>query len=249
MTGTVVRPSLEGSNFRSVTSFMLARKVHWLVILAGISGALIALFGSVEFGTPSATGGSSVSFLRLFSVVSGTLPALVLVSPLKDLEESGGNRLRRLETVTLVVVLLLSSAFVAIGSMFGEGGVNYFGTGRSILTWFGLALISGRVMGWRFPWVLPWVVLSALLYWGYDSNAHRFQWWEFTAQPMGHWKSAWLSLAIVGVGMVFYSATTWRLAALKKLASRNLMLRLPWFFERNHGRVRRRIRLGEEGPS
>lgn len=202
--------------------YLSSRRWSTLLATATAVAVLAALFGSTKVGLPTAGGGApTVSFSRLFAVAAGVVPALTLVSRMSDLEAAHGRSFARCRTIVLTAALALSGALVVLGTFVGGGGLDgALGTSRAVLGWFGLALVSGRLLGWNQSWALPWTVTAAVLYWGFDSNQARYRWWEFTAQPADHVPSAALVLVLLLAGMIAYSLTPWHLRALRSVAHR-----------------------------
>jgi hypothetical protein len=208
---------------RVVWTYLSVRKIRWLIGVAVLTGALVACFGSIEVATPTATGeGTTVQFWRLFSVAAGSLPVLSLTSSLQDLEAVAGAQFHRCRRLILGIVFLVSGLLVLAGAAFTGDITVVERAARALLAWFGLALISGRLFGWRLSWVAPWVAVCAILYWGYDGDGRSFRWWEFTAQPIGHVPSLVLTALLLSAGLIAYYLTPWRIS---HLASRRLQRR------------------------
>src|SRR6185503_16474114 len=77
---------------------------------------------------------------------------------------------------------------------------------RSVLAWFGLALVSGCLLGWRLSWLVPAMAGSALTYWTSDDLA---PWWD-VAGPSTSLASAVVSVACLALGLGAYRLTAWR---------------------------------------
>ncbi|PFG32390.1 hypothetical protein ATL42_0220 [Sanguibacter antarcticus] len=143
------------------------------------------------------------------------LPALVLTSQLAALEDAAGHALRRMEVRGLTLLFLGGSTLMIGASAFASGSATVPTTARALIAWFGLALLSGRLLGWRFCWVGPCLVLCILIYWGYDSSGGTYWWWEFTAHgpdPMASWR---LSVGLLVTGVAAFWLTPWRIATLR----------------------------------
>ncbi|MGN9766030.1 hypothetical protein ACTMS2_12775 [Micromonospora sp. SD12] len=80
---------------------------------------------------------------------------------------------------------------------------------RAWLGWFGLALLSARMFGWRLAWTGPAVAVVAALYWGYAGSG-RYEWWDFSAHRFDDPSSLALCLVLLGVGCTSYWLTPWR---------------------------------------
>lgn len=178
-----------------------------------------------QVALPNASGpGAPVEFLRLFAVTTGVLPVLTLTSALDELESTAAGDFQRFRTRILLLGFVASSACITLGALVGGDVSALQRLARALPAWFGLALLSGRLLGWRLSWVLPWGVVSALIYWGFDGAARDYRWWEFTAQPIWHRPSLALSCGLLAVGLGAYASTPWRVSALRRMAGSRLRL-------------------------
>lgn len=205
-----MQPDLE-RRLGPLRTYLVIRKGHWVLGLAVLTGVLLAYFGNTEVATPAAASdGAPVAIWRLSSIVAGSLPVLTLVSPLQAVEAASGWRFCRCRLTVLLGSLLLCSVTLLLGAALGAGTSVIGPMTRAVLAWFGLALLAGRLIGWRFGWLGPWVALTALLYWGYNGERQVFRWWEFTAHPLEHMPSLFLSAGLCLAGSVAYAASPWR---------------------------------------
>ena len=197
--------------------FARTRKVPMVLGLAVTVGILVACFGTLAVGAPSASPrGTTIPLVRLSSVAPGMLPVLVLTSQIAELEAAAGRALRRLETWVLVLTFMAAGLLMTAGCLVSTGSEAVPTTVRSLVAWFGLALISGRVLGWRFCWLVPCLMLSVLIYWGYDSPTNAYHWWEFTAVRSDSLPAGLLSVGFLAAGAAMYWFTPWRVAALRQ---------------------------------
>ncbi|MDG4782018.1 hypothetical protein O7614_20370 [Micromonospora sp. WMMD961] len=198
---------------RVVATYLLVRKSRWLLPAMALIGVVVGVWGSIEAPTPTATdtGGASVEFWRLLAVGSASLPVLTLSSPLEALEATGGSSFHRLRSLVLCGVFAISSGCILTAAAVGVDAAVTPLIARALLAWFGLALISGRVLGWTYSWILPWATLCVLLYWGHSSSSGDFHWWEFTAQPIGHLPSTLLAVGLFTAGVAAYNLSPWRI--------------------------------------
>jgi hypothetical protein len=173
-------------------------------------GVVVAGWGSFETPTPTAAdnGGATVEFWRLLTVGSATLPVLTLSSPITALEEAAGPEYYRLRALVLGGAFVVSGFLILTAAAVGAEPAVMPLIARALLAWFGLALVSGRALGWNYSWVLPWAALSALLYWGHSS------WWEVTAQPATHLPSMLLAIGLFATGIAAYTLSPWRIRRL-----------------------------------
>lgn len=200
---------------RTLTLFAKAR--HWWITLAVVIGlaGLTAWLGTFQATLPSASSqsGSVVPVWRLLAMGVGTLPVLSLHSPLDTLEMTGGERLRSTQTTYLIISAIASSAIYLTIISSAIGSSTTMVIGRSLPGWIGLALLSGRVLGWRLAWVAPAAAACVLIYWG-GRGPDIYVWWEFSARPYVDLAALNVSLALLLVGAVAYWITPWRLSIL-----------------------------------
>ncbi len=209
------------SNVRQKGSILLifarSRRVFVLLAMSMLVSILVIVFGGFLIGAPSAArGGTAIPLVRLSSFAPGVLAVLVLTSQLRNLEAAAGAAVRRLETLTLLAVFVAASLLFLTGSVISAGLQIVPLISRALLAWLGLALISGRIFGWRTCWLLPGVVLCVLIYWGFDSVVGAYRWWEFTATGTESVSSSVLSVALLVGGLLAYAWTPWRIACMRR---------------------------------
>ncbi|MGK5444855.1 hypothetical protein ACSNN7_23930 [Micromonospora sp. URMC 105] len=196
-----------------VGTYLLVRKWRWLLTVMVLIGVVVGGWGAFEAPTPAATdtGGATVEFWRLLAVASASLPVLTLASPMEALEAAGGTAYHRLRSMVLGAAFACSSGCILTAAAVGVDPAVTPLIVRALLAWFGLALVSGRVLGWNYSWILPWGALSVLLYWGHSSSTRDYRWWEFSAQPAGHLPSWLLAGGLFAAGVAAYALSPWRL--------------------------------------
>jgi len=234
-----------------VKLYCSTRRGGWLLVTAGAVALLMAWFGQHEVALPSADGGGPpVPFWRLFAAAAGVLPVLTLVSPLSGLEGASSAQFARCRTAVLVSALVFSGALAVLASLFASESTAAAMTARAVLAWFGLALLSGRVLAWSLCWVLPWAVLAGIVYWGYDSSAAAHRWWEFTARPVADVASLLFVTTTLLAGIAAYSLTPWRLFNLRGLRRRLVheARRPGQFARRRHGGHRTGVKPPGRSP-
>ncbi len=202
-------PRVFGSTRRVWTALAFAAVLSVAAAWAGLRTAPVPAMDS---------DGATVPMWRLLAMGVSVLPALGLHSNLRHLEEAATAHHRRAERYYLGgLSIACVGMFLAVASLGMQGSVLVI-VARSALAWLGLALMSGRVLGWRLAWVLPVVVLSALVYWGGSAgDGEDWAWWEFSARPGDDVPSLLLSAGLLACGLVAYAATPWRR---KRLADR-----------------------------
>ncbi|HEX6968352.1 MAG TPA: hypothetical protein VF174_06015 [Micromonosporaceae bacterium] len=191
----------------------LAGALAGVVLLA----ALAAWFGLAEAPLPTAVeqGKARIPLWRLLAMGVMVLPVVAMHSSLADLEVVATRRLRALQRSVLAGIGTVS-ALIYLGScaLVMQGAVVGI-VARSLLAWFGLALLSGAVLEWRLAWAVPTVVAVVLWYWGHD-GAGRYEWWEFSARPHDDMPSLLISVTLFVAGLVAFAATPWRLRSWRR---------------------------------
>ena len=197
-------------------SYLYARKFHWSLLMLLTIGAVIAVWGSYSSAVPSASDyrGNSVQYWRLLSLGSAILPVLGLASPMAALEEAAAEPYWRLQAVVLTAQVALSTAIVSGATGLAVDTGAALAVARASLAWFGLAMISGRIMGWNSAWILPVGSLCVLLYWGSSSDG-GYRWWEFTARPASDGSTAALAGVFLAAGVASYVLSPWRMSRLR----------------------------------
>ncbi|MFG3702296.1 hypothetical protein ACGF5C_31075 [Micromonospora sp. NPDC047620] len=194
-----------------VRTYLSARKSLWLLATVIVLAVVAAVWGSFEASTPAASDsrGSTVPLWRLLAVGAALVPALTLASPMEALEAAAGRSYHRLRNAVLAGATVTSSVCFLTGAALGANLEAIPLIARALPAWLGLALISGRILGWNYTWVAPCGVVCVLLYWG-PSSGEGFRWWEFTAQEAGDLPSLLLSVGLFASGLAAYSLTPWR---------------------------------------
>ncbi|WP_409074656.1 hypothetical protein [Micromonospora chalcea] len=195
----------------SIRSFLEVRRARGMLFAAVIAGVLTMLIGAHSVAMPMAVNGErgAISIWRMLAIIPGILPALSLHSPLGDLEQMSTRSFRRYERAFLGIVSLLCAGTFLICSAFSFNLQTVAVIARALPAWLGLALIGGKLMGWRLSWTLPTFAATVVWYWGYQGEG-RYAWWEFTARPFDDSWSLLLSMALFGLGLLAYEATPWR---------------------------------------
>lgn len=185
-----------------------ARVHRAMAILTGSAVVVVlsALFGGSNIALPSIGSGgvtTGVPFRRELPLLSAVFLSAALGSAMAKHEEMGGSamhryRLRYCFGLTLTVcVVSFGVEGLAVGV---EAGVVFV---RSILIWFGLALLSIRMLGPQLSWPLP--LASALVLIWYPQ-----EWWDWTANCATDLVSWVAAAAALAVGATASAATSWR---------------------------------------
>jgi hypothetical protein len=142
-------------------------------------------------------------------MIAGTLPALGIHSSLRDLEAVATDIHRRMQRRYLFGLLLWCVGLQVSAAAMTLDTPTVLTTSRSLLAWFGIALIAGTCFGWPLSWTGPVGVFGLLAYWGVAGDGYA--WWEFSARPAGDVPSALFSVCLFGAGISCYGVTRWRL--------------------------------------
>ena len=202
-----------GRRFSPHQAFALTRRGWATFALAVLLGVLTAWIGLREVPVPIALehGNATLPMWRLLAMGVGILPALSLHSNLRDLEETSTERHRRAERRYLLgLSLACAGVYLVIASLTLHLWLLAI-VSRSLSGWLGLALMSGRILGWRLAWAFPVAASCILAYWGAAAGTgNNYAWWEFSARPHDDVPSLLLTACLLAGGVLAYSATPWR---------------------------------------
>jgi hypothetical protein len=183
-----------------------------------VLAAVEALTGSWAVSLPAAHGAVTVPFRRELPIATAALIAGSLNSAMRSLAETGARTLRRFELVHLLAVAVVGIVLTGITEWAMSSPSEAWLAIRALLIWAGLAVVSGRVLGWLMSWLLPVATVFPLIYYGQDSVGDD-GWWNWTAKP-AEYAPCWLLAAtsvVVAAGAV--ALTPWRLHAIRRKAT------------------------------
>lgn len=129
---------------------------------------------------------------------------------MRDLELTAAGILHKSMWWHLAVGLglaLLVGAGAEYAATGPEAAIRYI---RSMLAWMGLALLSGRLLGWAMAWLIPVASIFPLVYYG------DRQWWDWTTSPAYAFATWFASLGCLLVGVVAFEATPWLRQAIRR---------------------------------
>jgi hypothetical protein len=151
----------------------------------------------------------------MLAMFAAVLPVLSLHSRMADLEAVGTTRFHRGRAWRLTMLWVMSMAvYLGVCAVPVEDRV-WEVMAVALPGWTGLALLGGRVLGWRQTWVFPSVVLCAVSYWGVQDDSGGYPWWDFTRAPVAERPMGLgLSLGLLAAGVMAYWLTPWRLRGL-----------------------------------
>lgn len=218
-----IAPSRRGRGRFSPYMVLISSRRGWTSLAVAIFlGTATASVGILEASVPTASeeGASTLPLWRVLAMGVAVLPAIGLHSHLFRLEEVGTDIQRCVERrYTIGLALACASSYVLLASLSLQPSLLAV-VSRSLAGWLGIALISGRLLGWRLAWILPLAILFIMAYWGGTSTPGRYVWWDFTARPYNDLASLLLTACLFGGGLIAYWATPWRrkyLASIKRV--------------------------------
>ncbi|AEB42410.1 hypothetical protein [Micromonospora maris] len=208
----------ELQGFRPAIRFAAARNGLVALLLSVVLGLTTAWIGANAVYVPASTptGETLMPLWKPLSMCAAVIPVLGLHSSLEDLDVVATSRLRRMENLYLATISGVGAmVFVGLAAV-ALPADQLLPMIRSLPTWFGLALLSGRVAGWRLAWVLPLTAGTMLIY---LASGDRIEWWDIT-EPTGSWGAYGLSVVCLLVGLCAHWLTAWRRRSLLTLLRR-----------------------------
>jgi hypothetical protein len=199
-----------------LTRFARAHRIWPTLMGVTLVAVASAILGGFHVPVPTVRGGVSagIPFRRELPMLSGVFLAAVRTSSLAVFEDVAGPayfRMRTnltLATVTAACTLSFIVEAVATGASLGIVFV------RSMLIWFGLALLSERLLGFGMAWVFPVASVFPLV-WLSDDD-----WWDWTAAPVPDLTSWCLAGACLTLGVVVAAVTRRRLRSVLAIFNR-----------------------------
>lgn len=191
-------------------TFLWLRRWWFGPVTVGLVSALTAVVGHYEMANPVSIsqGVAMLPVWRLLAVIVAIMPAVLLYSPLGELEAAAVREYWRVRRLYLAVSVVLYLGSFALVVWVGLGGATALIAVRAMLAWLGLALLSGRLFGWSRSWLVPLLSVVVLLFWGTDAES-TYTWWEFSARPHDDWRPAVLAASLAALGALAYWARPW----------------------------------------
>ncbi|MFJ3306232.1 hypothetical protein ACIPSA_24560 [Streptomyces sp. NPDC086549] len=185
-----------------------------------VGGALVIVcdvaFGSARLVFPFSGGGSAIPLRHEIPLALAVIAVSGLGSAMDSLEETAAKGFRRVEIAGLVGAVSVAALLLVAAEALVSPVDTVLLLLRGLLIWVGLALLSGRVWGWRLSWILPLVTLFPLTYWQVDGLG-RFRWWDWTDQP-GSSAPCWgIAIGSLLAGGVAMALTPWRVIRLRRV--------------------------------
>lgn len=192
---------------------MRSRHVATFPACAAIIGAAILKVGNRWAELPSVSG--SAVRLQIWMILAcglATLPAALADSELADLEETASGSFRQHESLLLAVGVAATGALLAGTVWVRIGSDATLVSLRIFATWFGLALLSSRLLGTQRFWVIPGVVLAIV---NITNSIPAPLWVQVIAEVPEHLPSLLCAIGTLAAGVLARSLTPWRLATLR----------------------------------
>ncbi|MFF5333639.1 hypothetical protein [Streptomyces sp. NPDC013181] len=172
---------------------------------------LSAFFGGTRIAVPdfgNSDHSTGIPFRRELPLLSAVFLTAALGGDMATHEESGTSRAHGVRTGYLagLTVIACGVSFVVEAVAVGSGGGAVYL--RSVLIWFGLALVSVRIFGSQLGWVVPLASVFPLIWWGPA-------WWDWTTTRSVDPFSWGLAALAVSLGLVATAITPWRLRRMK----------------------------------
>ncbi|MFJ5885346.1 hypothetical protein [Kitasatospora cineracea] len=162
---------------------------------------------------PGAYGDSTLQLRMVVAVAWAVLAAGSLHSTMGGWEAAAGSRLRQVERTHLVAAGSLAAVLAGSVELAVAGTGSAVVLVRAVLTWWGLAVLSGRVLGRPQSWVLPALTLFPLSYLGWDTGG-ALRWWNWPWASPGSVPCWTLTTGCLALGALAWLLTPRRWRAL-----------------------------------
>ncbi|AYY13207.1 hypothetical protein EF847_11360 [Actinobacteria bacterium YIM 96077] len=198
-------------SIEDLRTFLFLRRCWFGPVVVALVSVVTVVVGHHEVANPVpiAEGVATLPVWRLLSLIVAIMPAVLLHSPLGELESAAVREYWRVQHLYLAGSVVLYLGSFTVVAWLGLGGDTALIALRAMIAWLGLALLSGRMFGWSRSWLLPLVSVAILLFWGMDTGS-TYVWWEFSARPHDDWKSAVVAGGLALLGAAIYWARSWR---------------------------------------
>ncbi|GAA2809475.1 hypothetical protein GCM10010441_37560 [Kitasatospora paracochleata] len=201
----------ESDAWRTIARFARAHDVRGVLVAFALIAVCDAIFGSTVLQLPYTGGEAGVPFRRELPLAFASVAAASLSSPMRRFEETAAAAFRAAQHAWLGGVVTSAAVVLTVEELIISPPATAVILLRALLVWTGIALLSGRVFGWRLSFILPMASVFPLTYWQYDGQG-RNRWWDWTHQPpmsLGCWAIAGAALA---AGSLAVAVTPWRAA-------------------------------------
>ncbi|MFD4920530.1 hypothetical protein ACFRSX_10525 [Streptomyces goshikiensis] len=191
------------------SEFVLYARVHRGVAVLATTAAiaiLSAFFGGTHIALPSIGSGgvtTGVPFRHELPLLSAVFLTAALDGAMSAHDEMGASAAHRFRLGYCIGLTLTACALSFITealAVSAEAGVVFI---RSLLIWFGLALLSVRLFGRQLGWIVP--LASAFFLIWYPQN-----WWDWTSNSATDRFSWAVAVLALSLGVAATAATPWR---------------------------------------
>ena len=198
--------------------FTLFARAHRITLVA--TGLLTIpvtelVLGNLRVVLPGAEG--SVTFR---SLAPATIAALIVANSqteMTDWEASAAQPKRNVTGYFLYGNVVLGGLVTYVTQLSFNNNSTAVVITRCYVMCISLALISGRMFGWRTAWILPLGSYFPLTYLQLDANRHS-RWWDWPSQPM------WDSSTWILTGITIASA----ICIVRLTPHQTVKLKNPW---------------------
>lgn len=191
------------------SELVLYARVHRGVAVLATTAAialLSAFFGGTHIALPSIGSGgvtTGVPFRHELPLLSAVFLTAALDGAMSAHDEMGASAAHRFRLSYCIGLTLTACALSFITealAVSAEAGVVFI---RSLLIWFGLALLSVRLFGRQLGWIIP--LASAFFLIWYPQN-----WWDWTSNSATDRFSWAVAVLALSLGVAATAATPWR---------------------------------------
>lgn len=197
------------------TDLLRYMRVHHVGrVMAGVTvvAAVSAVLGSVELpiSSPSSDGTTTgIPFRRQLPLLPAVFLATMLASSMRDHEEIAGPRYLRVRAACIGACTVLASTIFFFSETMAVGPANGLIFVRSLLIWWGLAIVSASIGGPQLAWVLPLASSFPLIWWSPDP-------WDWTTSAATDPLSWCFAIFALIIGRLAVAATPWRRQAIRQ---------------------------------
>ncbi|WP_147449377.1 hypothetical protein [Actinomadura pelletieri] len=150
-----------------------------------------------------------VPFRHFIPIVLAAIVVGGLHSSMSEVQSTATFVLRRYEVGYLVCAATVAIVLLGIAEALATSTASALLVIRGFVVWMGLALLSGRLLGWLTNWLLPVLTVFPLVYYGLNAVGN-VQWWNWTGQPSSDAASWLIAATSLAVGATAFTLTPWR---------------------------------------
>lgn len=205
---------------------LLYLRAHHLPLIVTTSvllvmDATLTAAASMQLPTLEGTGSIHIPLPLLAPMVAVGVLVGVLHSPAEAWEAAAAASGRAAQSRYLLVVAVGLPVLVALATFVPSGRTVALVLARGTLIWLALAVISGRLFGWRQAWILPIASFLPLSYLSVDASGH-YRWWYWPGQPPAAPGCIFLTVLLCCAAWVAYAATPHRIGVVANARRRRI---------------------------